>query len=1678
MPLILKIKKHLLKLLLVTAVFSIFAATVPVANAGFWADAGKAAGEMFKTGDQGLSFTQYEGQLAQLTPDGYDTAITSSSDLKGFVIRIVNFALGFLGLIAVIIIIYAGVLYVISGGNDDQTGTAKKAIGYAVVGLLIVMGSYAFVNTVIKGAGGGVDGNSSMGSTGKSSGAFNASAEEVRSLAVEIFNGFKFLSETSEDLQNIKNDAEKESLNPKSLPPKTSIVNFLISVQSKLTTIKSKLQAFTVAEARINELIRSIATDLDSIQILTDTDLVKLGNDGKMSYCSREDIGDDEKTFADEFRAAYNGEKFRDWYCKEKKHYKDTYQVGLYEKWNMVQQAYTSIHANEAGTPLRQEVLPNIYGIIQPIAADYSKQLEEIFKRLEQIYSSFSNIQAIKDGNANKAYEIMKGATAYGYTAELADRDNPNIYTVSAVTGGLLQNIKAWTVDSQSSIDIIGGLLIEGLKQHSILYDELANLQFVQARLSANVVEGAAPLTVVFDTVGSSDPAGGSINGQSNIVWDIGGARTISGLFNYDPANEGGNKVINSPGVSCDLTGIPAEEQASYVSNTAKRCRFDQPGTYTAAVKINSNDATKFAPGISVVTIKVRPPTNKINLTMKAGSRDPIDIMAYNGDFLESNLRTVSITLEDAKSGNGIHLDASGTKLIEKYKWTISNGYTTESSNGILDYDGIKKPGKYDVTLTVTNQLGVSDSKVFTIEVGSLAAILKANPTNEAFVGQNVILDASESHSDLGKIVSYEWLITAKNIQKAPPEVQAKIAKDYPFKASGANLRTLTHQFKYQLDYDIQVIVSDGSSEDKTAIISDYKVSSKPPVALFNYSTPKPNQPATVAFDGSSSFDPDNNNDNSFSYLWTIKPEGKWKLDEGDVANGLTTSTPTVKFLEKGDYDVTLKVVDNLKQEEFTELTKKIKIDNILDVAWAPTQEVTSIMATEGEGKGKAHMDFNVLSDNAIAYEVDFGDGNNSNGDLHNTAIIPHDYLQAGKYNVKVTVYDAEDNSTTITRNIFIGGGDKPVAKITLKMNDAVISDFSQPVKVNKKDILAFDAEASKNTDGTGRDLVYSWDFGDTGKSSSRLENHKFKELSPLDPGYYTVRLTVTDKDDAKKTDTDEIQIDVVNSPPRFSSIQAIPVAISGALVTPVTVQVRAYGAEDIDGEITEYKWWYFDVDDPSEPLGIQITKTPNAQLIIGTRGKNGEKMKYGFGLEVVDSDNLSYSPDYQSMSESEISKVEVVNGPNELPVAKFSVNTTNAYAGDKVIFSSSSTDSDGQIKSYIWDTEGDGFYNNEPTTKATYEYIYSQKNTDGYNARLKVVDDKGGESISQPVRIYIDSLAKPPNAAFTFKVVDGSEGKKVKFTNHSEADPEAGAKIISYKWDFDTNSTAATSDSDGDGIKDNDVDSQAKDPERLFTGQGTFTVKLTITDDQGNTDQVVNTLTVPLSLPPTAAFTFKVVDGKVIFKNNSTSDSEHGAKVEKYIWDFDNASTLATADSDGDGIKDNDNNSTEFEPVYQYLLGGIYKVKLTVADNYGNKDFVVNSVDTNLVNPGDSTVTTDSSTIKDETKDVLETLRAMLTTDPMPDSDGIVYLPGTVGTVKFDFSKSIGTIAYYIIDKNIYFDTNGNGIPNDDEDFKTVFPGTWTTNYDQSWGKTTAKLTVKDIYGNEHSVNQEIKYK
>jgi len=73
-----------------------------------------------------------------------------TADLASSVIKIVQWILGFLGLIAVIMILYGGFIWMTAGGNEEKVASAKKIISAAVIGLIVVLLAWAIVIFVVQ----------------------------------------------------------------------------------------------------------------------------------------------------------------------------------------------------------------------------------------------------------------------------------------------------------------------------------------------------------------------------------------------------------------------------------------------------------------------------------------------------------------------------------------------------------------------------------------------------------------------------------------------------------------------------------------------------------------------------------------------------------------------------------------------------------------------------------------------------------------------------------------------------------------------------------------------------------------------------------------------------------------------------------------------------------------------------------------------------------------------------------------------------------------------------------------------------------------------------------------------------------------------------------------------------------------------------------------------------------------------------------------------------------------------------------------------------------------------------------------------------------------------------------------------------------------------------------------
>lgn len=73
----------------------------------------------------------------------------NANDPRDTAAQVIRVLLGFLGIIAVVIILLGGFKWMTAGGNDEKVGEARKLIVQGVVGLIIILAAFGIANFVI-----------------------------------------------------------------------------------------------------------------------------------------------------------------------------------------------------------------------------------------------------------------------------------------------------------------------------------------------------------------------------------------------------------------------------------------------------------------------------------------------------------------------------------------------------------------------------------------------------------------------------------------------------------------------------------------------------------------------------------------------------------------------------------------------------------------------------------------------------------------------------------------------------------------------------------------------------------------------------------------------------------------------------------------------------------------------------------------------------------------------------------------------------------------------------------------------------------------------------------------------------------------------------------------------------------------------------------------------------------------------------------------------------------------------------------------------------------------------------------------------------------------------------------------------------------------------------------------
>lgn len=73
----------------------------------------------------------------------------ATGELNLIIERVLNTVMGVVGLLAVIVMVVGGILLATSGGDEEKSKKGKNYITYGIIGLVVIILSYAIVNYIV-----------------------------------------------------------------------------------------------------------------------------------------------------------------------------------------------------------------------------------------------------------------------------------------------------------------------------------------------------------------------------------------------------------------------------------------------------------------------------------------------------------------------------------------------------------------------------------------------------------------------------------------------------------------------------------------------------------------------------------------------------------------------------------------------------------------------------------------------------------------------------------------------------------------------------------------------------------------------------------------------------------------------------------------------------------------------------------------------------------------------------------------------------------------------------------------------------------------------------------------------------------------------------------------------------------------------------------------------------------------------------------------------------------------------------------------------------------------------------------------------------------------------------------------------------------------------------------------
>ena len=432
-----------------------------------------------------------------------------------------------------------------------------------------------------------------------------------------------------------------------------------------------------------------------------------------------------------------------------------------------------------------------------------------------------------------------------------------------------------------------------------------------------------------------------------------------------------------------------------------------------------------------------------------------------------------------------------------------------------------------------------------------------------------------------------------------------------------------------------------------------------------------------------------------------------------------------------------------------------------------------------------------------MSYSWSFGD----NTPAVDQANPTHEYASAGTYQVTLTVTDDDQATTSVTHDVTVTG--PPPANVPPV---AAFTSHATNLEVD------FDGTGSKDSDGSI--VSYAWTFGDNATSAAESPTHTYTSA-----GTYTVTLTVTDNGGATDEVSKDITVTAAQSP-------AIAMDDFGRTVS------NGWGTADTGGN--------WSVQGGAGNFAVanstgQITLTPggagpaaylravsatNVDMTVDLKldkVPDGSSVYAYLPVRIDGSDNYQAKIRLLNTGQVQVYLTKVVGGAETTLAGK---TVSGVTSGDTLQIRLQATGtSPTTLSAAVWKlgtTEPDTW-----TVSATDSESALQS---AGSLGLKVY--ASGSVTNTPIVASFSNLAvyapgqtppanKAPAAAFSASV----KHLAATFDSSASSDPDGGT-ITGYKWEF------------GDG----ETSDQAN-PTHAYSTAGSYSAKLTVTDNDGATD-------------------------------------------------------------------------------------------------------------------------------------------------------------------------------------------------------------------------------------------------